>query len=312
MRGPMPSWSAADIPDLSEKLAIVTGANSGLGLETARALARRGAKVIMACRTEAKAKVAIDELVAGGIAADRLEHRALDLSSLASIRRFAEQFLADESRLDLLINNAGVMALPYSKTADGFEMQIGTNHLGHFALTGLLLEPLRATAGARVVTVSSLAHKLGTIRFNDLHWERGYDKWRAYGQSKLANLLFGFELARRLESDGAKLLSVAAHPGYAATNLQFVGPQARGAGLSERLFRVGNRVLAQDAAAGALPTLYAATAADVRSGEYFGPSGVLELQGPPKRVQAEPAALDREVARRLWALSAELTDVRVH
>ena len=302
-------WSAADIPDLCGKLAIVTGANSGLGLETTRALARRGARVVMACRSPSKAEAARAELIAGGIAGDLLELRALDLADLASVRRFAEEILPTAPQLDLLINNAGVMALPYSRTADGFEMQIGTNHLGHFALTGLLLGRLVETAGARVVTVASLMHKLGKIRFDDLSWERGYRSWPAYGQSKLANLLFGFELQRRLDAAGHRLLSLAAHPGYAATNLPSVGPQMRGATLSGRMFALGNRVLAQDAAAGALPSLYAATAADVRGGEYFGPAGPMELRGPPRRVSPLPKARDPEAAARLWALSTELTGV---
>jgi NAD(P)-dependent dehydrogenase (short-subunit alcohol dehydrogenase family) len=302
------AWTAADIPDLSGKLAIVTGANSGLGLETTRALARRGAKVIMACRTPSKAEAALTELVADGIARDRLELRTLDLSSLASIREFAEGIHADHPALDLLINNAGVMALPYAKTADGFEMQIGTNHLGHFALTGLLVDRLIATPGARVVTVSSLMHKRGKMRFDDLFWERGYRSWPAYGQSKLANLLFGVELQRRLEAGDFAVLSVISHPGYAATNLQTVGPKLRGSSMLERFYEIGNN-FAQDAASGALPSLYAATAAEVRGGEYFGPSGAMELRGPPKRVKAMPKAYDRAAARRLWSMSVELTGV---
>jgi len=304
----MSNWTAADIPDLHAKLAIVTGANSGLGLETTRALARRGAKVIMACRTPAKAEAAVDALVRGGIEPALLELRRLDLASLASIRSFAEAVRADHPRVDLLINNAGVMALPYTMTSDGFEMQIGTNHLGHFALTGLLLEPLLATPGARVVTVSSLMHRLGTIRLDDLSWTRGYKKWPAYGQSKLANLLFCFELQRQLSAGGHGLLSIAAHPGYAATNLQHVGPRMTGSALVERFYRIGAHV-AQDAAAGALPSLYAATAADVAGADYFGPSGLMELRGGPRRVSPMAKARDPEVARRLWALSTELTEV---
>ena len=307
----MSKWTAADIPDLSDKLAIVTGANSGLGLETTRALARKGATVIMPCRSPDKAKAAVDELINDGIAPARLELRTLDLSSLASIRSFAEGVRASHAKLDLLINNAGVMALPYSKTADGFEMQIGTNHLGHFALTGLLLDRLLASEGARVVTVSSLMHKGGSIRFDDLSWERGYRRWPAYCQSKLANLLFGFELQRRLEARGSSMLSLASHPGYAATNLQAAGPRMRGASLAERIFTIGNRTVAQDAAGGALPSLYAATAADVRGGEYFGPGGMMEMKGSPRRVTATAKAHDREAAARLWTLSEELTGVRI-
>lgn len=305
----MSKWTADDIPDLHDKLAIVSGANSGLGLETTRALARKGATVIMACRSADKARSARDELLDDGIAPERLELRTLDLSSLASIRSFAEDVRASYSKLDLLINNAGVMALPYSKTADGFEMQIGTNHLGHFALTGLLLEPLLATEGARVVTVSSLMHKLGSVRFDDLSWERGYRPWPAYCQSKLANLLFGFELQRRLEARGSKLLSLASHPGYAATNLQTAAPRMTNSSLMVRVNELGNRMIAQTAAGGALPSLYAATAPDVRGGEYFGPGGAMEMKGAPKRVAARSKAHDSEAARRLWTLSQELTGV---
>jgi hypothetical protein len=303
----MSKWTADDIPDLRDKLAIVTGANSGLGLETSRALARKGAKVIMACRSAAKAESAVDELVRDGIARDRLELRTLDLSSLASIRSFAEDVRASYPKLDLLFNNAGVMALPFAQTADGFEMQIGTNHLGHFALTGLLLDRLLVSKDARVVTVSSLMHKLGSIRFHDLSWERGYRRWPAYCQSKLANLLFSFELQRRLEGRG--VLSVASHPGYASTNLQMVAPRMLGSRFLTRFYTIGNRVLAQDAAGGALPSLYAATAADVRGGEFFGPGGLMEIKGWPKRVAAMHKANDREAAQKLWALSEQLTGV---
>jgi NAD(P)-dependent dehydrogenase (short-subunit alcohol dehydrogenase family) len=305
----MPKWTASDIPNLRDKLAIVTGANSGLGLETTRALARKGAKVIMACRSASKAKSAVDELVADGIARERLELRTLDLSSLASIRSFAEELRESYPRVDLLFNNAGVMALPFVQTADGFEMQIGTNHLGHFALTGLLLDRLLASEGARVVTVSSIMHKYGSIRFEDLCWERGYRRWPAYCQSKLANLLFCFELQRKFEASGRGLLSVASHPGYAATNLQGVAPRMLGSRFLQGFYAIGNAVLAQNAAGGALPSLYAATAADVRGGEFFGPGGVMELKGPPKRVRAIRDAHDQDAAQRLWALSQELTGV---
>jgi NAD(P)-dependent dehydrogenase (short-subunit alcohol dehydrogenase family) len=306
----MPKWTATDIPDLRDKLAIVTGANSGLGLETTRALARKGAKVIMACRSESKAKSAVDDLIGSGIARELIELRTLDLSSLASIRSFAEGVSASYPRVDLLINNAGVMALPFVQTADGFEMQIGTNHLGHFALTGLLLDRLQASAGARVVTVSSIMHKYGSIRFEDLTWQRGgYRRWPAYCQSKLANLLFCFELQRKLEARNSGVVSVASHPGYAATNLQAVGPRMLGSRFLQSFYAMGNRVLAQDAAGGALPSLYAATATDVRGGEFFGPGGVMEIKGFPKRVGAISRAHDREAAQRLWALSQELTGV---
>lgn len=307
---PSSKWTAADIPDLSGKLAIVTGANSGLGLETTRGLAAKGASVIMACRTKARAEAAIDELVGDGIARERLEFRACDLSSLASIRSFAEGVLAEREVIDLLINNAGVMALPYRKTADGFEMQLGTNHLGHFALTGLLIDRLLETPGARVVTVASIAHRIGQIHFDDLQWTRRYRKWPAYGQSKLANLLFTFELQRRLDQrSGTELIAVAAHPGYASTNLQLVGPQMAERGLFERIHVLGNRVVAQSARRGAQPSLYAATMPEVGGGEYYGPDGPGEIKGYAKRTRAQPKAYDAEVARRLWEVSVELTGV---
>ncbi|KIG16270.1 putative oxidoreductase/Short-chain dehydrogenase [Enhygromyxa salina] len=305
-------WKANDMPDLAGKLAIVTGANSGLGLETTRALAAKGAKVILACRGQAKAETAIAELTAGGIDRSLLEFRACDLSSLASVREFCGGFSRDHGQLDLLINNAGVMALPYRTTEDGFEMQIGTNHLGHFALTGLLLEPLLATAGARVVTVSSMAHRISGMKLDDLQSTRRYQKWVAYGRSKLANLLFTNELQRRLEASAADrqgVIAVAAHPGYSSTNLVFVGAQMTGNSVFERMSALGNRVIAQSAYMGALPTLYAATVADVSGGDYYGPGGPLEMTGYPRKVRAQDRAYDQASARRLWELSAELTGV---
>ena len=300
----MGNWTATDIPSLDGKIAVVTGANSGLGLETVRALARKGAHVVLGCRSADKAGAAIDELSADGITADRLEFLPLDLASLDSIRQFAEAVGESHDRLDLLINNAGVMALPYRQTADGFEMQLGTNHLGHFALTGRLLPLLDASEAARVVTVASLAHRMGKIRFDDLQWEHGYRKWLAYGQSKLANLLFAFELQRKLEAGDKNILSVAAHPGYSATNLI---PNERG--LRSKIMIGATRNIAQSAAMGALPQLYAATADDVQGFDYYGPGGRLEMVGYPKRVQAQPKAHDRQVADRLWRVSVELTNV---
>lgn len=303
-------WTAAEIPALSGKLAIVTGANSGLGLETTRELAHKGAKVILACRSRDKAEQAIEQLAAEGVARDLLEFGACDLSSLSSVREFAEAVRAEHPAIDLLINNAGVMALPKRETADGFEMQFGTNHLGHFALTGLLLDRLLVRAGSRVVTVSSLMHAAGRIDFEDLHGSRRYYRWLAYGQSKLANLLFSFELQRRLERmKRGELLSVAAHPGYSSTNLLRSGPQVDAPRIAARVFRLGNGLLAQDAGRGALPSLYAATAADVRGGEYFGPDGIGEISGHPKRIKARPHAYDRAIAEQLWQVSIEHTGV---
>lgn len=299
-------WTSRDIPPLDGALAVVTGANSGLGLETARALAERGATVILACRSQAKAEAAIETLARAGVARERLEFRACDLSSLDSIRACAAELGADPRPIDLLINNAGVMALPRSETRDGFEMQIGTNHFGHFALTGLLWPQL--AAGARVVTVASLMHRVGRIRFDDLHGQRRYDRWLAYGQSKLANLLFCFELQRRLAARGRPMTSVAAHPGYAKTNLLTPGLR-RSSSLAERITNLGDRLIAQGPDMGALPTLYAATMPDVRGGDYYGPGGVSQLRGPPRRVAANARAHDRAAAARLWDTSVELTGV---
>jgi NAD(P)-dependent dehydrogenase (short-subunit alcohol dehydrogenase family) len=295
-------WTASDLPDQHDRTAVVTGANSGIGLVTARELARAGARVIMACRDTAKGERAADS-VRSGVAGADVEAAELDLASLESVRAFADGYAGP--RLDLLINNAGVMVPPKRATADGFELQFGTNHLGHFALTGLLLDKLLSTPGARVVTVSSTAHKFGRINFDDLQSDRSYWRWVRYSQSKLANLLFALELDRRLRAAGSDLLSVAAHPGYAATNLQF-------AATPSRVERIGsavlNRVVAQDAEHGALPTLYAATA-DLPGGAFVGPDGFQEMRGHPTLVKPTRAARDPDTARRLWTVSEELTGV---
>jgi NAD(P)-dependent dehydrogenase (short-subunit alcohol dehydrogenase family) len=291
------------LPDQRGRTAVITGANSGIGLEAARELARAGAHVVMACRDTTKGDAAADA-IRKELPSAELEVAALDLASLDSVRAFAGRY--PHERLDLLINNAGVMAPPYTKTIDGFELQFATNHLGHFALTGLLLDKLLATPHARVVTVSSTAHKMGRIDFEDLQSERSYRRWGAYGQSKLANLLFCFELDRRLEATDADLLSVAAHPGYSATNLQFAATPSR----IERLASVVlNRVYAQSAERGAAPTLYAATA-DIPGGSFVGPDGFQEMRGEPRIVKSTRAARDPETALRLWALSEQLTGVR--
>jgi NAD(P)-dependent dehydrogenase (short-subunit alcohol dehydrogenase family) len=289
------SWTAADIPDQTGKTAVVTGANSGLGFAIARELALAGASVVLAVRDTGKGERAAAQI------GDRTRVERLDLADLASVRSFAEQF---EGSLDLLVNNAGVMASPRRLTADGFESQFGTNHLGHFALTGLMLAKLLDAVDPRVVTMSSGAHRFGWIRFDDLQGERRYNNWLAYGQSKLANLLFAFELDRRA---GGKLKSIAAHPGYAATNLQFAGP----AHWYERLaMALTNRLIAQSAEMGALPALYAATAPDVPGGSFVGPDGFLEQRGYPHLVSAAGKAYDQNAARRLWEVSEELTGVR--
>ncbi len=298
-------WTASRIPDQHGRIAIVTGANSGLGLVTARELARAGASVVLACRDTQKGDAAAREITAAA-PGSQVEVSALDLGSLASVRAFAERFGASRDGLDLLINNAGVMAPPRRETADGFELQFGTNHLGHFALTGLLIDRMKGRNDARVVNVSSGAHRWGRMNFDDLQGQRKYRRWSAYGQSKLANLLFAFELDRRLRTAGSPILSVAAHPGYAATNLQ----SAAAPTFDRMLMAVANRVMAQSAEKGALPTLYAATQPGLEGGVYIGPDGLFEQRGYPTQVSSRPAARDEEVARKLWSVSEELTGVQ--
>ncbi|MFE9321208.1 oxidoreductase [Nocardia sp. NPDC052278] len=286
----MSHWDTSNIPDQSGRTIIVTGANSGLGAATVRALAGAGAQVVLACRNLAKG-----EKVAGEIGA-RAEVRELDLADLASVRAFADAV----DRADVLINNAGVMAVPQRRTADGFEMQIGTNHLGHFALTGLLLEKI----SDRVVTVSSGAHRAGKIDLDDLNWERRkYQRWSAYGQAKLANLMFAYELQRRLTAAGSSKISVAAHPGYAATELQ-----SHTESILDKVMALGNRLLAQSAEMGALPEIYAATE-QVEPGAFYGPDGWGGMRGYPGLSGSTAASKDEQVARGLWELSEKLTGV---
>jgi NAD(P)-dependent dehydrogenase (short-subunit alcohol dehydrogenase family) len=302
-------WIEQYIPSQTGKTALITGANSGLGFEAAKVLAGKGAAVTLAVRDTVKgdaAAAAIRTAVPGA----ELAVAVLDLASLASIRTFADAFAGTHGRLDMLINNAGVMAVPRRTTADGFEMQFGTNHLGHFALTGLLLLPLLLTTpAARIVTVSSGAHMFGKINFDDLQSERSYSKWGAYGQSKLANLLFAYELQRRLAAAGSSVISVVAHPGYASTNLQSVGPEMEGSRIGKQAMSAANRVLAQSAAMGALPEVYAATSLAVRGGDYIGPTGFMGQRGFPKKVKSNARSHDQAVAARLWAVSEELTGV---
>ena len=302
------AWTAADIGDLHGKVAVVTGGNSGLGYETALELAAHGAHSIIACRNPKKASSAVDRIKAARPDA-KVETMALDLASLASVRSFSTALHQKVDKIDILVNNAGVMAIPRQTTADGFEMQFGTNHLGHFALTALLLDLLVASGAGRVINVSSTAHKLGRMTFDDLQREKKYGKWSAYGQSKLANLLFTSELQRRLEKAGLPVITAAAHPGYAATNLQFVGPQLEGSSFGATLTGWGNKLFGQSAAMGALPTLYASTAPDVKGNDFFGPDGFQEMHGYPKRVSRTAAAQSVEDARKLWERSLELTGV---
>jgi NAD(P)-dependent dehydrogenase (short-subunit alcohol dehydrogenase family) len=301
----MSGWSEKDIPDQSGRVAVVTGANSGIGYVAARELARKGARVVLACRSEARGAEARDRMVTEVPGAE-VDLALLDLGDLGCVRRFAASF--PQERLDLLVNNAGVMALPYGTTADGFETQFGVNHLGHFALTGLLLPTLLATPGARVVTVSSTMHSMSNIDINDLNSERRYRRWTAYARSKTANLLFTHELARRLAAHGADVVAAAAHPGYAATNLQTAGPRMADRKLSEWFMRIGNRFFAQSADAGALPTLYAATAPDVRPDSFTGPS-LAGWRGSPASSWRAPWTLNDRAGERLWDASEQLTGV---
>ncbi|MDN3020369.1 oxidoreductase [Streptomyces sp. S.PB5] len=298
-------WNEKNIPDQHGRTAVVTGANSGIGYVTARELARKGARVVLACRSETRGTEAGDRLVTEVPGAD-VEFARLDLGDLASVREFAQAF--PYGHLDLLINNAGVMALPYGTTADGFETQFGVNHLGHFALTGLLMPVLLGTPGARVVSVSSTAHAMANLDIDDLNSERRYRRWVAYARSKTANLLFVHELARRLAANGSDTIAAAAHPGYAATNLQSAGPRMAGRRFTERFMAVGNRFFAQSAEAGALPTLYAATAPDVSPDSFTGPSfgGWRGSPGPSWRA---PWTRNDRAAERLWAASEQLTGV---
>ncbi len=295
----MKKWTSANIPDLSGKLTIVTGANSGLGYETARALAAKDAEVIMACRNLEKGNAALEKIQTESPKA-KLILIQLDLGSLASVRNFADEVHAKYKRIDLLINNAGVMVPPYGKTADGFETQFGVNHLGHFALTGLLLDLILKTDHSRIVNVSSLAHLMGKINFDDLQSEKRYIRMAAYGQSKIANLYFTYELQRKLESAGKDTLSVAAHPGYAATNLQ----------AHSGIFNWMNSFMAQSQEMGALPSLYAAISPDVNGGDYIGPHALGGSRGYPVKTKSKAISYNKEIAARLWQVSEELTNVK--
>jgi NAD(P)-dependent dehydrogenase (short-subunit alcohol dehydrogenase family) len=304
----MAKWTDHDIPDLSEKIVVVTGGNSGLGFETCRMLAARSAQVILACRNEkkgnqAKAKI-IEEFPFAEVSVEKF-----DLSNLESVRKFADRIHKSCAKLDLLCNNAGVMALPFRLTKDGFEMQIGTNHFGHFALTGLLFDLLKKADQSRVVTVSSLMHNYGKIHFENLHWTDNYDAWAAYGQSKLANLLFAYEFHRRLKAQGIHVASLAAHPGYSATNLQLAGPRMSGKWLMEQLSGLANSLIAQSAYKGSLPQVRALTDPDAESGEYYGPDGLWEMAGDPVVVQSNKRSHNKGDAARLWELSERLTKV---
>lgn len=293
-------WDANDIPEQRGKVVIVTGSSSGIGFETARVLASKGALVILAVRNLTKGNNAIDRIKTQFKNCE-VSIMELNLADLGSIKNFAENFKKNFSRLDLLINNAGVMIPPYSKTADGFELQFGTNHLGHFALTGLLMDLIKNTKDSRIINVSSGAHRTGNLNFEDLNWEkRKYKPWRAYGDSKIANLYFTYELQRRYDNSDPGIIAAASHPGWTATDLQ------RYSGI----FRFFNPFFAQKPAMGALPTLYAATAPHVKSGDFFGPGGWQEWRGYPKKVESNKLSHDKNIAAQLWNISEELTGIK--
>jgi NAD(P)-dependent dehydrogenase (short-subunit alcohol dehydrogenase family) len=307
----MPGWTASDIPDQSGRPVLVTGGNSGLGYQTVLQLARKGAHVLLGARDRTRGQAALDRLQAEA-PGSHIELAQLDLADLVSVERFATGYLASGRDLDVLVNNAGVMAIPQRETtAQGYERQFGTNHLGHFALTGQLLPALIKRPGSRVVTLSSNQHKRTKgINFDDLQGEHSYRPWGAYAQSKLANAMFVLELDRRLRAARQDLISVGAHPGFASTNLQISGPQSGGTSLASRVMGFGTRLLGQPASDGALPQLYAATAAGVHGGDYYGPNGPAEMRGHhPKLVQFSAAAHDEAAVARLWTISEELTGV---
>jgi NAD(P)-dependent dehydrogenase (short-subunit alcohol dehydrogenase family) len=302
------SWTSADIPDQTGRTVFITGANSGLGLRSAQALARSGAQVILGCRNAGKAADALTE-VKGEATGDEPFVVSLDLANLASISAAAEEVSRRVERIDVLMNNAGVMAIPRAETADGFEAQFGTNHLGHFALTGRLLPLLLRSTDPRVVTTSSQAHRVGRMRFDDPHWRKSYRKWPAYGQSKLSNLLFTLELDRRAKAAGSNLVAAAAHPGYAATHLQAVTYETSGNRLMGQIMNFANQYVAQSDAAGAWPQLYAATMPGVHGGQYYGPGGPFEMRGYPELVTPISAARRADDAHKLWDLSERETEV---
>ena len=305
----MTRWTPEQLGDLAGRRVLVTGGNSGIGLEAARVLAGAGAQVVIACRDLEKGERALADIRTSAAGAG-VELLRLDLADLAVVEAAAEEYRSRFGHLDVLINNAGVMAVPYRATVDGFEMQFGTNHLGHFALGGHLLPALLAGTQARVVTISSGMHKFGRMSWDNLDASSGYFKWPVYSMSKLANLLYTFELQRRAQAAGVDLIAVAAHPGYASTNLQSAGAKMSGNTLLEKAWGSFNAIAGQSAARGSLPTVYAAMAPVVTGGDYIGPSGPGELRGHPVKVKATRSARDPEAAARLWAVSEELTGVR--
>lgn len=300
-------WNKTHIHDLSGKIVIVTGANSGLGYEVTKALAEKGAHVVMGCRSTEKGEKAVNH-VKNEIEEASIDLIRLDLSDLSSIKSFASSFKEKYRSLDILCNNAGVMQVPKSQTIDDFEMHFGINHLGHFALTGLLIDTLLNTEKSRIVTVSSNAHKMGKINFDDINMDKNYGRTSAYSRSKLANLLFAYELQRRL-SNWSSTISVSAHPGYASTNLQSTGPGMGKGKFWLWSYKILNRIIAQSAEMGALPILYAATAENVKGGEYIAPNGYGQWRGYPKKTESSKASYNESTAKQLWELSVDLTKI---
>lgn len=301
-------WTASDIPDLKGKIAIVTGANSGLGYHESLALASKGAMVILAVRNRDKGQLAFDR-IKSEVPDAELVVMKLDLANIESIKHFADSYLEEFERLDILINNAGLMAVPLSRTTQGFEMQFGTNHLGHFVLTALLIDKIGRTPASRIINVSSLLYKSGKINFNDLNWDQSYSKWAAYGVSKLSNLLFTIELDRRLSLAGKQTIAASAHPGWSSTNLQTKGAELEGTKLKSSLMNFSNILFAQSASMGALPILYAATAAAVESSGFYGPDGLGGLRGYPTEVKTDPRFVDPRIALKLWEASEKMTGI---
>jgi len=299
-------WKVEDIPDQSGKIMIMTGANSGLGLEASKELAKKGATVIMVCRNLEKGTEAVNELRAE-IPNAKVELEELDLSKLTSVRKFAKEFNQKFDRLNVLVNNAGIMQPPYTVTEDGFELQIGVNHFGHFLLTGLLLDKLKVAPGSRVINQSSIAHNSGKMNFDDINSQNKYSRTGAYGQSKLANLLFSYELNRLFKENSIETIAVGVHPGYTATNLQHNGPMLGGKSIWSRLYTVTNKLIAQGIDKGILPMLYAATQDDVNGGDYIGPKTFFGTRGYANRIKSSKRSYNLEDAKTLWGLSEELT-----
>jgi len=302
-------FSARDVPDQTGRVVVITGGNSGIGYEAARVLLAKHARVVLACRDATKMMRAAQAL-RDEVKGSAVDEVVLDLSSLASIENASVLLTAMHPKIDVLVNNAGVMALPERQTVDGFEMQFGTNHLGHFAFTGRMLPALLAAPSSRIVTVSSLLHRGGHIEFNDIPLAKAYDEGKQYGMSKLANVLFSYELDRRLKASSSSSIALACHPGYSATNLQGAGPAMKGSAVMSLVMKVANAVVAQPAASGALGTLMAATSPDLRGGEYIGPVGMNHMRGPPVVSKSNAESYDLDVAKKLWARSEELTKVR--